>query len=145
MDQLDKDTIINVVYPEALPMAQRGQPDGIVFATAQDAQPINGSNTIEDNALDELEWPREILTNTYRNGVRLPASREFEDVPFHGNLIVGEASGEPNMDDVEHIYFYNDYYNRRIAQMAHDSEADSAWVEQVLNGSDWDFDSEDDQ
>ena len=49
------------------------------------------------------------------------------------------------MDDVEHIYLYDDCYNRRVAQMAHDSEADSAWVEQVLNGSDWDFDSEDDQ
>jgi hypothetical protein len=148
MDQLDKDTIINVVYPEALPMAQRGQPDGIVFATPQDVQPINSSATIIDNVLDEMDSPREILTNIYRDGVRLPASHEFEDVPFHGNLFDGESSGEPNvchMDDVEHIYFYNDYYNRRIAQMAHDSEADTAWVEQVLNGSDWDFDSEDDQ
>ena len=60
----------------------------------------------------------------------------------------GESNREPNvchMDDVEHIYLYDDCYNRRVAQMAHDSEADSAWVEQVLNGSDWDFDSEDDQ
>ena len=98
--------------------------------------------------LDEMDSPREILTNIYRDGVRLPASHEFEDVPFHGNLFDGESSGEPNvchMDDVEHLYIYNAFYNRRIAQMAHDSEADSAWVEQVLNGSDWDFDSEDDQ
>ena len=126
MDQLDKDTIINVVYPEALPMAQRGQPDGIVFATARDAQPINGSTTIMDNPLDEVDPPREVLTNIYRDGVPLPANQEL-CVPWHGYLF------EDHMEEVEqHNYFYNHYYGQRVAQMAHESEVDSAWVEDLL-------------
>ena len=126
MDQLDKDTIINVVYPEALPMAQRGQPDGIVFATARDAQPINGSTTIMDNPLDEVDPPREVLTNIYRDGVPLPANQEL-CVPWHGYLF------EDHMEEVEqHNYFYNHYYGQKVAQMAHESEVDSAWVEDLL-------------
>lgn len=114
-------------------MAQRGQPDGIVFATPQDAQPINYSATITDNVLDEMDSPREILSNIYRDGVRLPASHEFEDVPYHGNQFDGEPNG-CHMDEVEqyHPYYYNHYYSQRIAQTAQDSEADSAWVEELL-------------
>lgn len=132
-DQMDKDTIINVVYPEALPMSQRGQPDGIVYPTARDAQPINGSNSIIDTVPHEMDPPREYLSHIYRDGMRVPATHEFEDVPHQGYLF----EMEPNCFNSGELNHYVEYYSRLAAQNGIDTERDEEWVEDLLMNVDW--------
>ena len=132
-DQMDKDTIINVVYPEALPMSQRGQPDGIVYPTARDAQPINGSNSIIDAVPHEMDPPREYLSHIYRDGMRVPATHEFEDVPHQGYLF----EMEPNCFNSGELNHYVEYYSRLAAQNGIDTRRDEEWVEDLLMNVDW--------
>ena len=70
----------NIFPPKARPDCGLLIAQPINSARCTLAQPINSSTTIIDNVLDEMDPPREILTNIYRDGVRLPASHEFEDV-----------------------------------------------------------------
>jgi hypothetical protein len=133
-DQLDKDTIINVVYPEALPMAIRGQPDGVVYRTARHAQPVNSSNSIIDMVPDEVDPPRDYLSYVYRDGMRVPANHEFEDVPHHGYQFDMEPNGSHSAGELHH---YVEYYNQLAAENGRLEEEREEWVQHVLNADDY--------
>jgi hypothetical protein len=133
-DQLDKDTIINVVYPEALPMEIRGQPDGVVYRTARVAEPVNGSNSIIDMVPDELDPPRDYLSYVYRDGMRVPANHEFEDVPHHGYQFDMEPNGLHSAGELHH---YVEYYNQLAAENGRLEEEREEWVQHVLNADDY--------
>jgi hypothetical protein len=133
-DQLDKDTIINVVYPEALPMEIRGQPDGVVYRTARVAEPVNGSNSIIDMVPDELDPPRDYLSYVYRDGIRVPANHEFEDVPHHGYQFDMEPNGSHSAGELHH---YVEYYNQLAAEHGRLEEEREEWIQDVLNADDY--------